>query len=79
MNQTNGNLSPEQFAALQALFIFLESATAILDAQTMTTGTDKEVTNTVLLLGQYCKDRMLSAFPEFAEWRALGDGVGHAK
>jgi len=73
--QTNGSLSPEQFATLQTVFVFLESATAILDSQTLATGTDKEVTNTVLLLGEYCKDRMLAAFPVLAEWRALGDGV----
>jgi len=75
MNQTNGSLSPEQFATIQTLFVFLESATATLDAQTLATGTDRELTNTVLLLGEYCKDRLLSAFPELAEWRTLGAGV----
>jgi len=74
MNQTNGSLSSEQFATLQTIYIFLESVTATLDTQTLTPGTDKELTNTVLLLGDLCKERMLVAFPVLAEWRALGDG-----
>ena len=73
--QTNGSLSPEQYATLQSVLTFLESVTATLDTDSRPTfDTDVELTRTVRNLGLYCKDRMLTAFPTLAEWRALGDG-----
>ena len=74
--QTQSSLSPEQFATLQALYLFLESVTLNTDAITdrPTTITDQELTRAVHDLGLYCKDRMLTAFPALAEWRALGNG-----
>lgn len=71
----NGNLSPEQYATLQSILTFLESFTAALDVDNRPTSeTDVELTRTVRDLGLYCRDRMLTAFPSLAVWRALGDG-----
>lgn len=73
--QTNGSLSPEQLATLQSVLTFLESFTTALDIDARPAfETDVELTRTVRNLGLYCKDRMLTAFPALAEWRALGDG-----
>ena len=73
--QTSSILSPEQFATLQSVLMFLESFTTALDIDARPTfETDVELTRTVRNLGLYCKDRMLTAFPSLAEWRALGDG-----
>jgi len=73
--QTNGSLSPEQLATLQSVYVFLNAVTSTLDTQARPTiDTDTELTRTVRDLGLYCIDRMLTAFPTLAEWRALGDG-----
>lgn len=73
--QANRSLSPEQFATLQTVFTFLESVSITLDSQTRpTTATDIELTRTVRDLGLYCRDRMLTAFPDLQVWRALGNG-----
>jgi len=73
--QTNGSLSPEQYAVLQSTLVFLNAVTSTLDTQArVTTLEDVELTRTVKDLGLYCIDRMLTAFPTLAEWRALGDG-----
>jgi hypothetical protein len=73
--QTKGSLSSEQFATLQSVLTFLESVSAALDTEIRTTTqTDTELTRTVRNLGLYCKDRLLTAFPALAEWRALGNG-----
>lgn len=73
--QTNGSLSSEQFATLQTLLVFLEGVTTHLDTQNRSTSdVDVELTKTVRDLGLYCRDRMLTAFPDLQRWRALGGG-----
>jgi hypothetical protein len=66
---------PEQFAVLQTVVVFLDAVTTTLDTEPRPTNpTDVELTRTVRDLGLYLKDRLLVAFPELAQWRALGSG-----
>lgn len=75
MNEPARSLSSEQFATLQTLLVFLEGVTTHLDTENRpTSDVDVELTRTVQQLGLYCKDRMLTAFPDLAVWRALGNG-----
>ena len=68
-------LSSEQLATLQTLLVFLEGVTTRLDTENRSTNdVDVELTKTVRDLGLYCKDRMLTAFPDLAVWRAIGNG-----
>jgi hypothetical protein len=69
------SLSPEQFATVQTVLVFLEAVTTTLETPTRPTEpSDLELTAAVRDLGLYCKDRMLLAFPALAHWRATGDG-----